>query len=167
MGGIFCCIWCHRVGDRSGCGCLLVFVVTYLLRLLEVLVLLWAPVKQEGLASRFHPVERLNNGKLACTRERWRDPSLLLVASRTLPCGTLVLVESVRTGKSSLAQVMDFGPFGSICPDGSWQIKRPGDPNTLDCKYRGVLDVSPGVSDAIGLDGLGHVRIRWLRLTRR
>lgn len=106
----------------------------------------------------------------------------LRVAHRDLPCGTAVLVRS-PAGRVALGFVLDRGPWGRAeCPrmrrsgplgrsrplpgalvstrSGSPRSARPGRP----C-YRGDLDLSPRVADALGLTlRVGRMPVRWTPL---
>lgn len=90
--------------------------------------------------------------------DRWAGRSLrclgrpmvaadMVIAHRTLPCGTLVRVTSRRTGRSVVAVVADRGPYGAVLPDGTWTIKRRrADPGV----WRGGADLSTAVVEALG-----------------
>ena len=122
---------------------------------------------EAGLATQFQPVEPLNDGRLACDGGRqWEDPEEPVCAHRTLPCGTLLLVQSVQTGKTAWCRVLDRGPYGALTAEGTWIIKKPGDQETATATWRGVLDVGPRVGRELGLRGRGRVRIWWQRPVR-
>lgn len=135
--------------------------MTYLMAVVRLVVLLSSPDAWEaerGKASTFLPRERLNDGLLACDHgRRWTDENELLVAHRTLPCGTVVVVE--HKGKRVAARVLDRGPYGALDADGVWLIKRPLDPVARDAVWRGIIDLSPGVAKAIGLRSMGMVTV--------
>lgn len=137
-----------------------------LLSVLRVLALVMSPpdawVAERGKASVFLPVERLNNSILACDHgRRWEDENELLVAHRTLPCGTVVIIE--HKGKRVAARVLDRGPYGALDADGKWLVKRPLDPVTRDAVWRGIVDLSPGVAKAVGLRSMGMVTVWTLK----
>ena len=87
-------------------------------------------------------------------RDVYRALHPLRVAHRTLPCGTLLVVEAGR--RRTLAAVLDRGPWNRV------QVARPGDPPPG--AYRGDLDVSPRPADALGLTlRVGRLRVRYWR----
>ncbi len=51
-------------------------------------------------------------GELACAPGRQLDRVTPVVAHRTLPCGSRVLLYAPRTGRSVIATVADRGPYG-------------------------------------------------------
>lgn len=85
-----------------------------------------------------------------------------LVAHRTLPCGTAVLLAG--PGGSAIAWVGDRGPYGQDCrgPDGR-QDRRVARRLGPGCVWRAEWDLTPGVAQRIGLMGRGHARRGWLR----
>lgn len=109
-----------------------------------------------GLATRFgDPDDPMDGPYLSCTRKKI-IPGQLVCAHRTLPCGSLVLLENIRTGQFAACEVLDRGPFGAILPSGDWGLKlhadEPGD-------WRGIIDLSPAVSEALGHNGFERVRL--------
>jgi hypothetical protein len=140
---------------------------------------------QTGIASTFYPVERWNDGRLACAGRSdnlkprrhwtyWRHRDMPVCASRTIPCGTWVLVHNQRTQKSSWCVIGDRGPYGAVLPVGvqppngapcrarrdgrCWYVKRrrkqPG-------RWQGVIDIGPSVEKSIGSDGWDRVSLWW------
>src|SRR5262245_14969397 len=97
-------------------------------------------VSEHGLATRFgDPGDLLAGAELKCTRERLR-PGQLVCAHRTLPCGTLLMLQNPRTGRFALCSVLDRGPYGAILPSGQWGFKlRKSEPG----RWRGLLDLAP------------------------
>lgn len=77
------------------------------------------------------------------------------VAHRTLPCGASLGICNVRTGLCTAAYVVDRGPWGALDRKGDWHLRtgplRSGE------RYRGVLDLLPGVYSAIELRGIEKV----------
>jgi rare lipoprotein A len=65
------------------------------------------------------------------------NPSAMTAAHRTLPFGTHVRVTNARTGHSVVVRINDRGPH---------------------VKGRSI-DLSSGAANAIGMGGIGHVRI--------
>ena len=65
-------------------------------------------------------------------------PGLMVVAHKTLPFGTMVEITNVETGVSTVAKVADRGPY---------------------VKGR-VVDLSVPVAKALGIKGLGKVKIK-------
>lgn len=116
-----------------------------------------------GIASTFRPHERWNNGKFACGG-RWKDPNRPVCAHRWIPCHTWIEVENTKNGSTAWCEVMDRGPYGALTPEGQWVLKRPRDPKTKLARWRGIIDLSPSVSKAIGTNGWARVKIRsWHR----
>jgi hypothetical protein len=70
-------------------------------------------------------------------------------------------LENPRTGRFALCEVLDRGPFGAIMPTGQWGVKihrdEPGD-------WRGILDLSPAVADALGHNGRERIRVFYQRV---
>ena len=99
-------------------------------------------------------------------------------------CGEILILENPRTKKRSWCQVMDRGPYGATVwtydaskrrqvpvrgPNGSpeWYVKifpkdkpPPEKCPSQDCvgRWRGYLDLSPAVSDALEHNGLERIR---------
>jgi hypothetical protein len=114
-----------------------------------------------GLATRFgDPGDMLAGKHLSCTHEKMQ-PGQLVCAHRTLPCGTPLILENPRTGKFAVCEVADRGPFGAIMPSGEWGMKihkgEPGD-------WRGIVDLAPAVSDALGHNGRERIRVFYQRV---
>jgi hypothetical protein len=110
----------------------------------------------KGLATKFgEPGDPLNGGDLYCKNRKF-EPGELGCAHRTLPCGTPIVVQNVRTGKVAVCEVMDRGPYGAVMPSGKWAIKiKKGQPG----KWRGIIDLSPALAKAISLNGYEKVQI--------
>ena len=110
----------------------------------------------EGLATRFgDPGDKLMGGRMSCTHRKMTADQMVC-AHRTLPCGTPVVVENLRTGKFAVCAVLDRGPFGAIVPSGRWRIKRdPSEPGI----WRGLVDLSPSVARALSFNGREQVRL--------
>jgi hypothetical protein len=117
--------------------------------------------EQTGLASVYRPGGGgRNGGGLACLERHPSGahvaPDLPFIAHRRLPCGTVVQLYLPRTRRSTLAVVLDRGPFGAI-HSGSWVLKlRASDPGT----WRGIADLSPGAAAALEHNGLEPIRLR-------
>lgn len=97
--------------------------------------------------------DKMAGGNAVCVKRRLTS-SDIGVAHRTLPCGSKVVVQNVRTGKVAIATVMDHGPYGAIDDDGTWVLKRnkkePG-------KWRGCLDMTRKLQELIGHNGFEKV----------
>jgi rare lipoprotein A (peptidoglycan hydrolase) len=116
-----------------------------------------------GLATRFgDPGDLLAGNHLYCTGRKM-DPSQLACAHRTLPCGTLVMLENPRTGRFAVCEVLDRGPFGAKLETGGWGMKiRKSDPG----KWRGIIDLSPAVANALDHNGRERVRLYYKALPK-
>ena len=115
-----------------------------------------------GLATRFgDPGDHLTGKHLSCTHEHIQ-PGQLVCAHRTLPCGTPLILENPRTGRFAACEVLDRGPFGAILPTGQWGVKihksDAGD-------WRGILDLSPAVAEALGHNGRERIRVFYQRVS--
>lgn len=96
---------------------------------------------------------------LACRPAKHIDYIAHICAHRTLPCGTMLVVENVRTNMYSWCMVMDRGPYGAILVDDdnqkTWTLKiSASDPG----RWRGILDMSPAVSNELNHNGLERIR---------
>jgi rare lipoprotein A (peptidoglycan hydrolase) len=113
-------------------------------------------VSERGIATRFgDPGDPLNGPHLSCTHQKI-VPEQLACAHRTLPCGTVVVVQNVRNRKLAVCEVLDRGPFGALLPTGQWVFKiRPHEPGD----WRGIIDLSPAVAKALDFNGRERVRI--------
>jgi rare lipoprotein A len=88
-----------------------------------------APVIYEsGIASTYGTGDGFEGNRTACGRI-FRT-NIVQVAHKSLPCGTIIRVEDIRTGKSVVAEVTDRGPYirGRIV-DLSWAAFRQLDPS--------------------------------------
>lgn len=115
-----------------------------------------------GLAGVYgYPGDRFDKPGTACEatltasvgKSAYRKMLALGVAHRSLECGTrLTLANGKRT---TLAYVVDRGPFGITTAKGGWRAGRTlrnGE------KWRGVLDLRPEVARRMGMsDGLFFV----------
>ncbi len=144
---------------------LLLFHVAHAAQLLLLALFGHAPVRiDRGLATRFgDPGDTLAGGRLACTGQKI-GPTDLVCAHRTLPCGTVLVVENLRNRNLALCQVADRGPFGALLPSGEWAIKRTAnDPG----QWRGIVDLGPAVANALDFNGREKVRLYYERPKRR
>ena len=115
-----------------------------------------------GLATRFgDPGDRYAGKHLSCTHKKLQ-PDQMACAHRTLPCGTTLILENPRNGRFAVCKVLDRGPFGAILPTGEWGVKihkyEPGD-------WRGILDLSPAVAEALGHNGRERIRVFYQRVS--
>jgi hypothetical protein len=109
-----------------------------------------------GMATRFgDPGDLMAGAHLSCTHQKLK-PGQLACAHRTLPCGTILMLENPRTHRFAMCEVLDRGPWWARLPSGQWGMKmsrrEPG-------SWRGDLDLAPAVADALGHNGLEHIRI--------
>lgn len=119
---------------------------------------------ERGFATSFgSATDLLAGGAMACSG-RYMKPGERVCAHRTLPCGTVVMVQSLRTKKVTTCTVMDRGPYGAELPNGEIVLKvRPEEEGT----WRGVIDLSPTAAAAIGLTGRERVTLIYHRDPRR
>ena len=124
----------------------------------------------KGLATRYGtPGDKWLSGPLACgdgSQTIWNTQNVC--AHRFLPCGTLLIVENLRTDQRTWCKVWDRGPYGAYVYDESgnrkWVVKkRRGDPG----EWRGILDMSPDVSLSMGHNGFEKVRFWTERRLKR
>lgn len=127
-----------------------------------LLALLGSPqvVTEEGKAAVYgHVGDRLAGGPLACSGKRLTQNDLVC-AHRTLPCGTPVLIWSLRSQNFATCRVLDRGPFGARLASGKFVIKkRAGQKGT----WRGVIDMAPAVAGMLGVHDIEPVRLLYLR----
>lgn len=98
--------------------------------------------------------DRHMGGDLACLPGRYATKTYVC-AHRTLPCGTLLILENPVNKKRTWCQVMDRGPYGALDEDGNWFVKKTVDEPG---EWRGVLDVAPIPAKAIGHNGYQYIR---------
>lgn len=115
---------------------------------------------RQGLATTYGTVKdtKWGGGHMACAPDyRIRDvPTMHVCAHRTYRCGTILAVENVRTRQRTLCRVLDRGPYGAKLEDGTWAVKiKASDPGV----WRGVADLTPATSAAIGHNGFEQVKI--------
>jgi hypothetical protein len=71
------------------------------------------------------------------------------------------MLQNPRTQRFAVCEVLDRGPFGAILPGGDWGLKihrnEPGD-------WRGLIDLSPAVAEALDFNGRERVRIFYQRV---
>ena len=108
------------------------------------------PIKVSGIATTYAKGDGFSGDTFGCVRESrrllgsstFRDdlPTVAMRPEFGVPCGGLVYVE--RAGLRVLAIRMDAGPWNRH-PDGT---------------YRGIIDLTPTVAEAIDLPGKGVMR---------
>lgn len=121
-----------------------------------------------GRATTYHPGDGHSSTVVGCPGAALRAygtrrfaalvaAGVPLVAHRTLPCGTIVLLSG--PGGSAVAWVGDRGPYGQDCPapDGG-QKRRVARRLGPGCVWRAEWDLTPGVAQRIGLAGRGTAR---------
>lgn len=121
-------------------------------RILVVLLILFssAQANEIGIASTFF--DRI----VACPPKRINPYKTWGIAHKTLPCGTMVEIENLRTKKKVTAPVIDVGPCTSAqCQAGTTAAYRRA-------KKR-KFDLLPEVAAKIGSSGLALVSLRVIR----
>jgi hypothetical protein len=99
--------------------------------------------------------DALAGDHLYCTGKKL-EPTQLACAHRTLPCGTVLMLENPRTGRFAMCEVLDRGPFGAKLETGEWGFKiRQSDPG----EWRGIVDLSPAVAEALDHNGRERIRL--------
>jgi len=136
---------------------------------------------EHGIATRYgSPGDKFAQQGTACAPHDKINDVDHVCAHRRYPCGTILIVQNMKTGERNWCEVLDRGPFGAsvFAADGAkvmitpkraaWYIKiREGDlpPDELcpdgGCvgKWRGVLDMSPAVSKGMGHTGWGNIKV--------
>jgi len=139
------------------------------------LVLVTAPAQlrvEYGFATGYNPwrlqygrvgkrIVRFSSGRPYCNIFRFNlSPSDKILAHRTWPCSTKVLVLNPRSGRRTWAVVGDRGPYGAVGPkkknglfcrasgrEIGWCVKRPKrrDGSEDPGRWRGVADLSPSL----------------------
>lgn len=103
-----------------------------------------------GYATRFGgDDDMLVGGHMACTRKAMGNTDRIC-AHRTLPCGTVVMVQNLRTKQMATCVVADRGPYGATLPNGEIILKLKAEEEGT---WRGLIDLSPPVARDIGLRG--------------
>ena len=100
---------------------------------------------------------------LACAPQQHVDSQMHVCAHRTLPCGTVLAIQTTRTKKLGWCIVMDRGPYGAIDDHQVWVIKvTESDPG----QWRGILDMTPAVTKDMEHRGFEPIRFWILRVGR-
>jgi len=86
------------------------------------------------------------NSNIACYHRQLDDKKDAVVAHRTLPCGTELLVCNARNGKCTRAKVADRGPYGKTRINDRFY-------------YTSVIDLSKKVAKEIDLNGKEEVYV--------
>jgi hypothetical protein len=87
-----------------------------------------SPVYETGVASTYGEGDGFEGNLTACGQVFHTD--VVQVAHKSLPCGTIIRIEDVDTGRSVVAEVTDRGPYipGRIV-DLSWAAFRQLEPS--------------------------------------
>jgi hypothetical protein len=102
------------------------------------------------------PGDRFDNGSIACpTASAYQVQNGF--AHRSKACGTPAIVCGRRC---ALGFVVDRGPVGVLDKNGRWHA-RPRGPRAGE-RYRGSLDLRPGLAKAAGVRGVEVVTVFWL-----
>ena len=134
-----------------------------------------------GIGSRFgDPGDKWIGGRMACAPHNYVSSTAFVCAHRNYPCGTILIVEYPVTGIRSWCVVADRGPYGAsvFAPNGkvitsqsgtpAWYVKpsQGSNPPNYLCpdggctgRWKGVIDMSPAVSKAMGHPGMGTVKV--------
>ena len=121
-----------------------------LVGLAVVLLATQAGAAEVGIASTFY--DRI----VACPPKHIDPYKAWGIAHKTLPCGTLVEIENVRTHSKTVAPVIDVGPCTSAaCQAGVTAAYRRA--------RKRQFDLLPRVARKIGSDGLTRISVRIVR----
>jgi hypothetical protein len=101
------------------------------------------PVRDSGIASWYGVGN--HHGKYTATGELF-DPLAMTCASRTIPLGTIIRVERVKTGDVIWCRVNDRGPYWAIKKDGEGHVKMK---QSGKGRWRNMLDLSLGSARAL------------------
>jgi hypothetical protein len=103
-----------------------------------------------GVTTVFSNNDKFNpNPNLACLHRDLKTGEKAL-AHRTLPCGSLLKLYNLRTGKTTFARVKDRGPFGKYKKNEEGLNK---DINPIVGEYKSVLDITPAVQRELDHNG--------------
>jgi len=133
--------------------------------LLAAFFSLLPPVRLTGIATTYYFGDGHSGDTLGCPAEAKRllgssrfRPGLPVIATRDTPrCGTLVIVENVRTGARTTAIRVDAGPYGCYWPDGSRTVERA----CVGGRRAAIADLTRRVAREIGARGHEKVNLRW------
>ncbi len=116
---------------------------------------------ETGLASTYGRARDSHRQAFMASAEHVRvDPTMHVCAHRSRRFGTVLVIQSERTGRVTACKVTDRGPYGCVTHDTGERINsavvrdRP-------CTHRGILDLGPGVRAELGPGdgGLHPVRV--------
>ncbi len=120
------------------------------------------PTSQTGTASWYGNGDW--HGSITANGEAF-DPYDYTCAHRTLPFDAVVLIENSTNGRRVWCRINDRGPYGRVDEAGEWGVVVS---SSDAINWRGILDMSISVSEALGTQevGLQHVYLRyWPRST--
>lgn len=111
-----------------------------------------------GKVTRFGYAGDAHAGGVSRCLGRKVQPTDWGVATRTGKCGQLFRIRNHRTGRIVIAPRINAGPYGAM-HDGAWVVKkRASDPGV----WRGVLDATPPVFEALGAKSFDRVTVEVL-----
>jgi hypothetical protein len=130
----------------------------------------------KGVSTKYgYEGDKYGQQRVACKPNDKINNYSHICAHRTYPCGTVLIIENTKNGQRTWCTVMDRGPYGANVFAGGSMVTSEGKPawyiktkqhDTPPCSYgrctgkwRGVLDVSPAVSNDMGHDGFEVVKI--------
>jgi len=122
------------------------------------------PTTQTGIASWYG--NGAWHGEITANGERF-DPHDFTCAHRTLPFGTMVLIENSSNGRRTWCRINDRGPYGRLDEEtGEWGVEVS---SSSEIKWRGILDMSIATAEALGTRsvGLQTVYLRYWPAKRR
>lgn len=133
-------------------------VVLFKIANLSPTLLLGVP-KEIGIGSQYGQAGDIYAEQaLACSPKKHVDNQMHVCAHRYLPCGTVLIIQTVRTNRTTWCTIMDRGPYGAIIEsDGQkrWGLKiKYTDPG----RWRGILDMTPAVAADMHHRGFEMIR---------
>ena len=100
-----------------------------------------------GIATVFSSNDYYNpDNRTACYPHKKLDDNALVIAHRTLPCNTKVVICNKRNNLCTTARVVDRGPYGITYNDGKYQ-------------HTSIVDITYGVKRKIKHNGFEDVTL--------
>lgn len=119
------------------------------------------PVREAGVATWYGDYNW--HGDITANGDRFRPYEEATCAHRTLPLGTVVMVEDPDTGRRMWCRITDRGPYIVVGPDGRRRAVEATYAPGPDERWEGVVDMSAEAAQRLGTydDGLFRARLRY------